>query len=102
MLIEEYERLPKLTEEEVRKQAEGIFNFLKLTHPYINNKKIFYKSGRAIEEQINFDSEMCIRDRYTPIPTRICERSIWQLYKRAWNWNYEVSWYEWEGLWEWQ
>lgn len=56
MLIEEYERLPKLTEEEVRKQAEGIFNFLKLTHPYINNKKIFYKSGRAIEEQINFDS----------------------------------------------
>ena len=41
MLIEEYERLPKLTEEEVRKQAEGIFNFLKLTHPYINNKKIF-------------------------------------------------------------
>ena len=54
MLIEEYERLPKLTEEEVRKQAEGIFNFLKLTHPYINNKKIFYKSGRAIEEQINF------------------------------------------------
>ena len=56
MLIEEYEKLPKLTEEEVRKQAEGIFNFLKLTHPYINNKKIFYKEGRAAEEQINADS----------------------------------------------
>lgn len=56
MLIEEYERLPRLTEEEVRKQAEGIFNFLKLTHPYINNKKIFYKEGQASEEQINADS----------------------------------------------
>ena len=43
MIVEEYERLPRLTKEEVKEQAEGIFNFLKLTHPYINNKKIFYK-----------------------------------------------------------
>lgn len=62
MLIEEYERLPRLTEEEVKEQAEGIFNFLKLTHPYINNKKIFYKPGRAAEEQINSDS-VCIEIR---------------------------------------
>lgn len=56
MFIEEYERLPKLTEKEVKEQAEGIFNFLKLTHPYIEDKKIFYKEGRAIEEQVNADS----------------------------------------------
>ena len=62
MIVEEYERLPILTEEEVRKQAEGIFNFLKLTHPYIEDKKIFYKEGRAIEEQINADS-VCIEIR---------------------------------------
>ena len=62
MIVEEYERLPKLTEEEVRKQAEGIFNFLKLTHPYINNRKIFYKEGRAVEEQIDFDA-ICIEIR---------------------------------------
>ena len=42
MNIKKYKKLPKLTDEEVRKQAEGIFNFLKLTHPNINNKKIFY------------------------------------------------------------
>ena len=62
MLIEEYERLPRLTEEEVKEQAEGIFNFLKLTHPYIEDKKIFYKEGRAIEEQVNADS-VCIEIR---------------------------------------
>ena len=56
MIVEEYERLPRLTKEEVKEQAEGIFNFLKLTHPYINNKKIFYKEGQAAEEQINADS----------------------------------------------
>lgn len=56
MIVEEYERLPRLTEEEVKEQAEGIFNFLKLTHPYIEDKKIFYKSGLAPEEQINADS----------------------------------------------
>lgn len=62
MIVEEYERLPRLTDEEVKQQAEGIFNFLKLTHPYINNKKIFYKEGRAIEEQVNADS-VCIEIR---------------------------------------
>lgn len=62
MIVEEYERLPILTEEEVKEQAEGIFNFLKLTHPYIEDKKIFYKEGRAIEEQVNADS-VCIEIR---------------------------------------
>lgn len=57
MYIEKYEKLPKLTDEEVREQAENIFNFLKLTHQFMENKgEAFYNPCKSIAEQVNASS----------------------------------------------
>ena len=63
MYIETYTEMPKLTDLEVREQAKNIFNFLKLTHPFLTNKgEVFYNPNKSVAEQINCNS-LCIELR---------------------------------------
>lgn len=63
MYIETYTKMPKLTDAEVREQAKNIFNFLKITHPFLHNKgEVFYNSDKSVAEQINCNS-VCVELR---------------------------------------
>lgn len=57
MSVEKYTELPKLTEMEVREQAENLFNFFKLTHPFLEDRiKAFHNAAAGDAEQINADT----------------------------------------------
>lgn len=57
MNIEKYKEMPKLTEQEIRAEIDNLFNFLKLTHPFLEDRvKNFYDPTKSVEEQINADT----------------------------------------------